>query len=637
MTRRDPARYDPWMSGDGPTAASDTQQNPPGTYAQRWLARLSFVFAAAAVVIVPVFAGLKSLAALALGLAAVALSLASGYLFLARRGLVRWLSLAVLVLAPIAVLVVYAFARLLLVAIAAAAAWLLAGTTARLALAGRRADRKMPEHPVDRRAARPFLIMNPKSGGGKVGRFGLQREAEDLGAEVFLMSGPEPVDVAEVARTAVAAGADLLGVAGGDGTQALVAGIAARHGLPFVVIPAGTRNHFALDLGLDREDPAASLAALSDGVDLLVDIGEISGRTFVNNASFGAYAEVVQTPAYRGDKVGTTLDVLPDLLQGQRGARLVARASGTQVSAPQAVLVSNNPYGTADIAGLGRRVRLDRGVLGVVAVTVGNALQAMSLLGGRRSDGLALLTTKEVTVTADTPQIPVGVDGEALSMPVPVVCTIRPGALRVRVPRNRPGATPPQPPVTWDRLWHLADPAARHGGYARFARLDDLLACAARLAVKTLIVDVEPLVAPWNSGQEPLDRGLARFLGQVKQIPSVRVVVFSTNSARRPAVVPSGDGIEVRYLASAGKPLRTAPYRDLPRPGAVVGDQLPTDGLLAYRLGYAFLHYAPDHPSAPVGPRLMHRWGQALRPVLFRRPACPPDDHSPGPAIGQQD
>jgi predicted HAD superfamily phosphohydrolase YqeG len=170
-------------------------------------------------------------------------------------------------------------------------------------------------------------------------------------------------------------------------------------------------------------------------------------------------------------------------------------------------------------------------------------------------------------------------------------------------------------------------------GYARSDQLDELLACAARLAVKTLIVDVEPLVAPWDSGQEPLDRGLARFLGQVRQIPSVRVVVFSTNSARRPSAIPPGDGIEVRYLASAGKPLRTAPYDDLPRPGAVLGDQLPTDGLLAHRLGYVFLHYVPDLASVPVGPRLMHGWGQVLRPVLFRRPACPPDDRSPGPAL----
>ncbi len=167
------------------------------------------------------------------------------------------------------------------------------------------------------------------------------------------------------------------------------------------------------------------------------------------------------------------------------------------------------------------------------------------------------------------------------------------------------------------------------GGYARSSRLDDLLACPRELAVETIIIDVEPLVAPRHGGQEPLDRGVARVLGQVRQIPSVRVVVFATNSARRPSAVPPGDGVQVRYLASAAKPLRTAPYRDLPRPGAVIGDQLPTDGLLAYRLGYTFLHYAPHLTGVPGGPRLVHRWGQLIRPVLFRRPACPPDDHSP--------
>ena len=442
--------------------AAGPEEDRLGTRAQGWLARLSLVCAAAAVVIVPVFAGLKSLAMLAVGLAAVAASAASAYLFLARRGLLRWLSLAVFVLAPVVVIVVYAFAALLWIAVASAVTWLLAGATARLALAGDRARWRMPEHPVEQPATHPFLIMNPKSGGGKVARFSLQPKAADLGAEVFLMSGPEAVDVAGVARAAVAGGADLLGVAGGDGTQALVAEVAAQHGLPFVVITAGTRNHFALDLGLDRNDPSACLAALSDGVDLWVDLGVIGGQVFVNNASFGAYAEIVETPAYRGDKVGTTLDVLPSLLQGQRGTRLAARADGAEISASQALLVSNNPYGSADIAGLNRRVRLDGGVLGVVGVTVSTAQQAVRLLRGRRSGGLTMLTAKEVTVTADVPQIPVGVDGEAVSMPVPVVCTIRPGALRVRVPRNRPGATPPEPPVNWSRLRHLA--AWRRGG-----------------------------------------------------------------------------------------------------------------------------------------------------------------------------
>src|SRR6185436_10689664 len=154
----------------------------------------------------------------------------------------------------------------------------------------------MPTREV-RPPKRAFLIMNPRSGGGKVTKFGLKEKAEALGAEVALLEGPGVVDVADLARRAVAAGADLLGVAGGDGTQALVAGIAAEHGLPFLVISAGTRNHFALDLGLDREDPAACLAALSGAVELRVDLGVINGQTFVNNASFGAYAEVVDTPA----------------------------------------------------------------------------------------------------------------------------------------------------------------------------------------------------------------------------------------------------------------------------------------------------------------------------------------------------
>ena len=180
---------------------------------------------------------------------------------------------------------------------------------------------------------RAFVIMNPRSGGGKVARFGLKEKAEALGAEVALLEGPGTVDVAALARRAVADGADLLGVAGGDGTQALVAGIAAEHDLPFLVISAGTRNHFAMDLGLDRDDPAACLDALTgDGVEQRIDLGIIGGRTFVNNASFGAYAEIVESPAYRDDKAGTTLQMRPEILGGHKGAKLTARAGGTTVT-----------------------------------------------------------------------------------------------------------------------------------------------------------------------------------------------------------------------------------------------------------------------------------------------------------------
>ena len=434
---------------------TDAADRPP-TPARRWLARLSFVLLGLAIMLMVVFAGLKSFTLLAAGLVGAAVSLAAAFFFLSRRGLWRWLSLAVFVAVPVAIVVLFAFQDLLWIAAVVAAAWLLASIFARLALSADQPDWRMPERPAQPPARHPYLIMNPKSGGGKVGRFDLKRKAEELGAEVFLIDISQPVDVAEVARAAVASGADLLGVAGGDGTQARVAGVAAEHGLPFVVISAGTRNHFALDLGLDRDDPSACLGALTDGVELLVDLGMINDRVFVNNASFGAYAEVVESPAYRDDKLNTTLNLLPDLLQGHRGAQLVARADDVEINAPQAVLVANNPYGTGDVAGLGRRARLDRGTLGVIGVTVSSARQAVDLIRGRHGSEVTVLTTKKIEITADAPEIPVGVDGEALSVPVPVICTIRPRALRVWVPRDRPGVPKPGPRLNWARLRQLA-------------------------------------------------------------------------------------------------------------------------------------------------------------------------------------
>jgi diacylglycerol kinase family enzyme len=325
---------------------------------------------------------------------------------------------------------------------------------------------RMQEHDVAP-SRRPFLIMNPRSGGGKVGRFRLKDKAEALGATVALLEGPGTVDVGELARQAVADGADLLGVAGGDGTQALVAGIAAEHNIPLLVISAGTRNHFALDLGLDREDPSRCLDALQDGVELQVDLGFIGDRPFVNNASFGAYASVVQSPAYRDDKARTTAEMLPELLVGHQGPRLMARAGNVTIDGPQAVLVSNNVYGMGDIAGLGRRARLDRGNLGMFAVTVTSAVQAAGLVRGTQSRGLTRLAGREIVVDADVAQIPVGVDGEALLLDTPVRCTIRPAALRVRVPRDRPGVPDAKPIMDWRRLRQMALTVPGLGATAR--------------------------------------------------------------------------------------------------------------------------------------------------------------------------
>jgi diacylglycerol kinase family enzyme len=421
-----------------------------------WLARSAFVLMLAAVAVLIGFARLGGLIMVVIGVIGASLVVSGVYVFLAHRGLLRWIAAFVVILTPVAILVLFALNSLIWVALVSVALMALAVGAGRRALTPAAGGNGMPAREVTP-PKRAFLIMNPRSGGGKVAKFGLKEKAEALGAEVALLEGPGTVDVAALARRAVADGADLLGVAGGDGTQALVAGIAAEHDLPFLVISAGTRNHFAMDLGLDRENPAACLDALTDdGVEQRIDLGIIGDRTFVNNASFGAYAEIVESPAYRDDKAGTTLQMLPEILNGHKGAKLSARAGDATITGPQALLVSNNPYEGGDIAGLSRRSRLDAGTLGVVAVTVNSALQAATLLQGRRGQGLTTLTADEVLVDAEVPEIPVGIDGETVMMPTPVRCTIRPKVLRVRVPRDRPGVPPSKAALDWTKLRQLA-------------------------------------------------------------------------------------------------------------------------------------------------------------------------------------
>ncbi|MET8079495.1 diacylglycerol kinase family protein [Streptomyces sp. NPDC005303] len=434
--------------------------NAPAFRRQRWAARSSLATAALAVLLPLAYGGLGGVLLLAAGLAGAAVTAAAVWWTLTRRGPERWLAAALALVVPALVLVLFVV-TLGWVLLLSPVLWSVAVWSGRYALrsTGTR-PKRMKEHRA-RSVRRPFLIMNPRSGGGKVEQFRLREEAEHLGAQVVLLDPEEHQDVTALARAAVAEGADLLGVAGGDGTQALVAAVAAEHDLPFLVISAGTRNHFAMDLGLDRTDPATCLDALTDGVELRVDLGFVADRPFVNNASFGAYAAVVQSPAYRDDKIGTTLELLPDLLTRQRGPHLTAHIDATTIDGPQAVLVSNNAYRTGDPVGLGRRERLDSGLLGILGVRVDSAAEAAALLLDPDPEGLAVLSAREVVVSADHPQIEVGVDGEALVLPTPVHCRIAPGALRVRVPRKRPGVPVSQPRLNWRRLRKLAAPAGR--------------------------------------------------------------------------------------------------------------------------------------------------------------------------------
>jgi diacylglycerol kinase family enzyme len=284
--------------------------------------------------------------------------------------------------------------------------------------------------------ARPVLFFNPKSGGGKAEKFKLADQARARGIKPIELT-PNG-DLEQLVRDAVADGADALAMAGGDGSQAIVAAIAAEHQLPYACIPSGTRNHFALDLGVDRKDVVGALDAFVGGGEKRVDLAEVNGRVFVNNVSLGLYAEAVQRPGYREAKLRTIFDTLPVL--GPEGAGLDLRwtgPGGSEHSSGAAMLVSNNRYRLGRAVGSGTRPRIDDGLLGI---TVAGAPTGR---GERRRPQRPWRewSAPQFEVDADG-AIAAGVDGEALVLPAPLRFSIRPGVLRVRIARAHPGASP---------------------------------------------------------------------------------------------------------------------------------------------------------------------------------------------------
>ena len=217
---------------------------------------------------------------------------------------------------------------------------------------------------------RAIVVWNPRSGGGKAVSNNVAEEARARGIEPIELKPGD--DLEELVRDAVARGADALAAAGGDGTQALVASIAAEHDLPFACIPAGTRNHFALDLGVDRDDVVGALDAFVAGGERRVDLAEVNGRVFVNNVSLGLYAEAVQRDGYRDAKLRTILDTAPDVLGAEPGgptSELTWQGpDGAAHRSAAVILVSNNPYRLGRAIGAGTRPRLDGGELGIAAL-----------------------------------------------------------------------------------------------------------------------------------------------------------------------------------------------------------------------------------------------------------------------------
>jgi diacylglycerol kinase family enzyme len=275
-------------------------------------------------------------------------------------------------------------------------------------------------HGADR-PPRPVLFVNPKSGGGRATRAGLAERARELGIDVIVLRPDD--DLAELVEDAVAGGADVLGAAGGDGSLAVVAAVALAHDLPFVCVPAGTRNHFALDVGVDRGDLVGSLAAFTDGVERRIDVGEVNGRLFLNNVSLGIYGDAVREPTYRDAKARTLLETALQVLGPSApadGLELVDER-GRAHRDPAVVLVSNNPYSFDPPHAPGTRPTLDSGQLGVVVLDRPTPGQTS-----------ATWTAMQLEVTAAAP-VHAGIDGEAVELSSPLRFAIRPHALRVRL------------------------------------------------------------------------------------------------------------------------------------------------------------------------------------------------------------
>jgi diacylglycerol kinase family enzyme len=366
-----------------------------------------------------------------IALACVALGAAAAWYGVLRGGAVRVAGLSAGALGFAAAIVLLVRDRLL-EELLVVAALVLSGACARAAFSVRARLRQMPP------PRRPVLFFNPKSGGGKAERFSLAAEARARGIEPIEL-GP-PWDLDRLVRDAVARGADGLAMAGGDGSQAVVAAIAAELGLPYACVPAGTRNHFALDLGVDRDDVVGALDAFVDGGERCVDLAEVNGRVFVNNVSLGLYAEAVQRTGYRDAKLRTLLDTVPELL-GPEGTGLDLRWTGPgghAHSSGAAILVSNNRYRLGRAVGSGTRPRIDDGRLGI---TVAGAPGGGG--GGARHPQRPWRewTAADFEVDADHP-VPAGIDGEAATLEPPLSFRMHPGVLRVRIASQHPGASP---------------------------------------------------------------------------------------------------------------------------------------------------------------------------------------------------
>jgi diacylglycerol kinase family enzyme len=278
----------------------------------------------------------------------------------------------------------------------------------------------------------PFLLINPRSGSGSPSADELAAAAREHGIEAYLL---EPGD--DSRELALRSGAEIVGMAGGDGSLAPVAAAALETGASFVCIPFGTRNHFARDVGLDRNDPLAALAAFDAGREKRIDVGRVGDRLFLNNVSFGSYARLVHRREHHRRRGEALARAKALLAVARKRHRLHACIDGEPIDA-RVLFVGNNRY-EVELFTLGERAQLDRGELNLWTAA------------GWWPTAWEERSASSFRIELPVPRVPAAIDGEPALLESPLELESIAGALCLLVPERTAtigGAMNEHPPAT---------------------------------------------------------------------------------------------------------------------------------------------------------------------------------------------
>jgi len=268
-------------------------------------------------------------------------------------------------------------------------------------------------------------------------------EAAGVDGDITLAAGGD-----EIFGKARDSSADILGAAGGDGTINAVASVALERNKPLAVVPLGTLNHFAKDIGVQIE-LAEAAAAISLGYLKSVDVGEVNGQIFLNNSSIGLYPHIVHSRERQQERLGrgkwrAAFSAAVEMLRRHPFFRVKLEIDGeARVYKTPFVFLGNNEY-SMDLYKIGSRERLDAGKLSVYFLRRGGRwgvirLILRTLVGTLDSmKEFEQLTTDSLTIDMRRDRVMVAFDGEVAVMETPLEYRIRPRALQVIVPHGVP-------------------------------------------------------------------------------------------------------------------------------------------------------------------------------------------------------